>query len=408
MDVLHCDLNNFYASVEQTINPALKGKAVAVSGNPETRSGIILAKNTMAKNMGVKTGEVIWQAKQKCHDLVCVPPHFEYYVHYSKAVRKIYEQYTDKVEGFGLDECWLDVTDSKIFGTPFEIAEKIRNQVREETGLTISVGVSFTKTFAKLGSDLKKPDATTEISKENYKTIVWPLPVQDMIFIGRQTQNKLNHMGIFNLGQLARASTKALVQAFGVVGERMQKSARGEDIEPVRNCDVQREIKSVSHGITTLRDMETFKDAHQVIEFLSDMVATRLRRYGFLSNLIHLDIRRNNLTHESRQCHVPPTNNHEDIFKAACRLLADMWQTKQEDLPLRSLSVGAGGLTDVGGSVQLCMFDERSERALQLELSVDQIRKKFGFGAIKKASMLHCDLLTDKMFSEEDLLPFKR
>ena len=408
MDVLHCDLNNFYASVEQTINPALKGKAVAVSGNPETRSGIILAKNTMAKNMGVKTGEVIWQAKQKCPDLVCVPPHFEYYVHYSKAVRKIYEQYTDKVEGFGLDECWLDVTDSKIFGTPFEIAEKIRNQVREETGLTISVGVSFTKTFAKLGSDLKKPDATTEISKENYKNIVWPLPVQDMIFIGRQTQNKLNHMGIFNLGQLARASTKALVQAFGVVGERMQKSARGEDVEPVRNCDVQREIKSVSHGITTLRDMETFKDAHQVIEFLSDMVATRLRRYGFFSNLIHLDIRRNNLTHESRQCHVPPTNNHEDIFKAACRLLADMWQTKQEDLPLRSLSVGAGGLTDVGGSVQLCMFDERSERALQLELSVDQIRKKFGFGAIKKASMLHCDLLTDKMFSEEDLLPFKR
>ena len=408
MDVLHCDLNNFYASVEQTINPALKGKAVAVSGNPETRSGIILAKNTMAKNMGVKTGEVIWQAKQKCPDLVCVPPHFEYYVHYSKAVRKIYEQYTDKVEGFGLDECWLDVTDSKIFGTPFEIAEKIRNQVREETGLTISVGVSFTKTFAKLGSDLKKPDATTEINKENYKNIVWPLPVQDMIFIGRQTQNKLNHMGIFNLGQLARASTKALVQAFGVVGERMQKSARGEDVEPVRNCDVQREIKSVSHGITTLRDMETFKDAHQVIEFLSDMVATRLRRYGFFSNLIHLDIRRNNLTHESRQCHVPPTNNHEDIFKAACRLLADMWQTKQEDLPLRSLSVGAGGLTDVGGSVQLCMFDERSERALQLELSVDQIRKKFGFGAIKKASMLHCDLLTDKMFSEEDLLPFKR
>ena len=408
MDVLHCDLNNFYASVEQTINPALKGKAVAVSGNPETRSGIILAKNTIAKSMGVKTGEVIWQAKQKCPDLVCVPPHFEYYVHYSKAVRKIYEQYTDKVEGFGLDECWLDVTDSRIFGTPFEIAEKIRNQVREETGLTISVGVSFTKTFAKLGSDLKKPDATTEISKENYKNIVWPLPVQDMIFIGRQTQNKLNHMGIFNLGQLARASTKALVQAFGVVGERMQKSARGEDIEPVRNCDVQREIKSVSHGITTLRDMETFKDAHQVIEFLSDMVATRLRRYGFFSNLIHLDIRRNNLTHESRQCHVPPTNNHEDIFKAACRLIADMWQTKQEDLPLRSLSVGAGGLTDVGGSVQLCMFDERSERALQLELSVDQIRKKFGFGAIKKASMLHCDLLTDKMFSEEDLLPFKR
>ena len=407
MDVLHCDLNNFYASVEQTINPDLRGKPVAVSGNPETRTGIILAKNTLAKNMGVKTGEVIWQAKKKCPDLVCVPPHFEYYVHYSKRVRAIYEQYTDKVEGFGLDECWLDVTDSKIFGTPLEIAEKIRNQVREETGLTISVGVSFTKTFAKLGSDLKKPDATTEITKANYKSKVWTLPVQEMIYIGKQMQTKLNHMGIFNLGQLAKASTEALIKTFGIVGERIQKCARGEDVEPVRNCDVQREIKSVSHGITTLRDMETFKDAHQVIEFLSDMVATRLRRYGFLSNIVHLDIRRNNLTHESRQCHISPTNNSADIYRTACSLLTEMWRAT-DDMPLRSLSVGAGGLCTVGGTMQLGLFDQTDERALQLELSVDQIRKKFGFSAIKKASMLDCDLVTDKMFSEEDLLPFKR
>ncbi len=407
MDVLHCDLNNFYASVEQTIDPTLVGKAIAVSGNPETRTGIILAKNTLAKSMGVQTGEAIWQAKKKCPNLVCVPPHFEYYVHYSKAVRKIYEQYTDKVEGFGLDECWLDVTDCKIFGTPFEIAEKIRNQVRAETGLTISVGVSFTKTFAKLGSDLKKPDATTEISRQNYKDIVWNLPVEEMLYIGRHTKTKLNRMGIFNLGQLANASTEALVKAFGIIGERMQRSAKGEDEEPVRNCDVQREIKSVSHGITTLRDMETFQDAHQVIEFLSDMVATRLRRYGFFGNIVHLDIRRNNLTHESRQCHVPQTNNSADIYRTACTLLKDMWKA-QTDMPLRSLSVGVGGLCDVGGRVQLGIFDDNDQRALQLELSVDQIRKKFGYGAIKKASLLACDLVTDKMFSEEDLLPFKR
>ena len=407
MDVLHCDLNNFYASVEQTIDPTLVGKAIAVSGNPKTRSGIILAKNSLAKSMGVQTGEAIWQAKKKCPNLVCVPPHFEYYVHYSKAVRKIYEQYTDKVEGFGLDECWLDVTHCKIFGTPFEIAEKIRHQVRAETGLTISVGVSFTKTFAKLGSDLKKPDATTEINRQNYKDIVWNLPVEDMLFIGRQTKTKLNRMGIFNLGQLANASTEALTKAFGVIGERMQRSAKGEDEEPVRNCDVQREIKSVSHGITTLRDMQTFQDAHQVIEFLSDMVATRLRRYGFFGNIVHLDIRRNNLTHESRQCHLPQTNNSADIYRMACLLLAEMWKAS-DDLPLRSLSVSMGGLCDVGGMAQLGIFDEMDERALQLEFSVDQIRKKFGYNAIKKASLLACDLVTDKMFSEEDLLPFKR
>ena len=192
MDILHCDLNNFYASVEQAINPQLKGKFVAVSGNPATRSGIILAKNTAAKQMGVKTGEAIWEAKQKCPQLVCVPPHFEYYSHFSKRVREIYEQYTDRVEGFGLDECWLDVTHSKIFGTPFEIAEKLRSEVRQKTGLTISVGVSFTKTFAKLGSDLKKPDATTVISRENFKKVVWPLSVGEMLFIGPHTSQKLN------------------------------------------------------------------------------------------------------------------------------------------------------------------------------------------------------------------------
>ncbi len=407
MDILHCDLNNFYASVEQSLDSSLEGKPVAVSGNPQTRTGIILAKNTLAKSMGVQTGEVIWQAKKKCPDLVCVPPHFEYYVHFSKRVRQIYEQYTDKVEGFGLDECWLDVTHSKIFGTPFQIAEKIRKQVQAETGLTISVGVSFTKTFAKLGSDLKKPNATTEISPQNYKQVVWGLPVEEMLYVGRHTKEKLNKMGIFNLGQLANANTDVLVKTFGVVGERIQKCARGEDTDQVRNCDVQREIKSVSHGITTLRDMVTFDDAHKVIDFLSDMVATRLRRYGFCGSTVYLDIRRNNLTHESRQCHVGTTQNAIDIYRVAIRLLADVWRATN-DLPLRSLTVGVGGLCDVGGTIQMCIFDQDNQKMQQLECSLDQIRKKFGYGAIKKASLLNCDLVTDKMFSEEDLLPFKR
>ena len=192
MDILHCDLNNFYASVECIENPTLQGKYVAVSGNPEHRHGIILAKNQLAKQMGVKTGEAIWQARQKCPQLVCVPPQFELYSHYSKAVREIYLQYTDKVETFGLDECWLDVTHSKAFGTPEEIANKIRNQVKQETGLTISVGVSFTKTFAKLGSDMKKPDAITVISRQNYQDVIWPLDVCEMINIGARTKVKLN------------------------------------------------------------------------------------------------------------------------------------------------------------------------------------------------------------------------
>lgn len=409
MDVLHCDLNNFYASVEQVVNPELKGcKYIAVSGNPETRSGIILAKNTAAKKMGVKTGEAIWQAKQKCPELVCVPPHFDYYVHYSKRVREIYERFTDKVEGFGLDECWLDVTHSKIFGTPYEIAEKIRQTVKSETGLTISVGVSFTKTFAKLGSDLKKPDAVTVISRENYKQVVWKLPVSEMLYIGRHTEEKLQQMGIFTLGDLANANLFALKKRFGIVGEKLYRASRGEDEDAVRETGTEREIKSVGHGTTTLRDVYTYKEADQVIFFLSDMVATRLRRYGFQGEVVSLDIRRNDLTHESRQHKVRATHVVDDIYQQATRLLRQMWKESPADLPLRTISVAVGDLSEVGTGYQMSLFDVADDKDKNLEYSVDQIRKKFGYKAITRASLLGNDLVSEKLFSEEDLLPFKR
>ncbi len=407
MDVLHCDLNNFYASVEQVLNPDLQGKFIAVSGDPEKRSGIILAKNTAAKNMGVKTGEPIWQAKQKCPQLVCVLPHFDCYVHYSQRVRAIYEQYTDRVEGFGLDECWLDVTHSKLFGTPFEIAEKIRNEVKEKTGLTISVGVSFTKTFAKLGSDLKKPDATTVISRENFKKVVWPLPVSEMLMVGHQTAQRLNEMGIYTLGDLASASSDALKSRFGVVGERLKTCANGQDCDSVREAGTEREIKSVGHGTTTLRDMVTYADAEVVISLLSEMVATRLRRYGFVGSVVHLDVRRNNLTHESKQVSVRDTCLSKDIFDAASRLLRAVW-TAEKDLPLRSLTVTVSRLQTALCGVQATLFEEKNERQQQLEFSVDKIRKKFGFDAITKANQLNNDLVQKNMMAEEDLLPFKR
>ncbi len=407
MDILHCDLNNFYASVEQTLNPELQGKYIAVSGNPETRSGVILAKNTAAKQMGVLTGEPIWQAKQKCPELICVPPHFEYYVHYSKRVRAIYERYTDKVEGFGLDECWLDVTHSKIFGTPYEIAEKIRAEVKAETGLTISVGVSFTKTFAKLGSDLKKPDATTVISRENYKQVVWTLPVREMLLIGKHTEAKLNEMGIFTLGDLANGSVVALKKRFGIVGERLYRAARGEDEEEVREAHSERDIKSVSHGTTTLRDMVTYEDANKVIFYLSDMVATRLRRYGYVGEVVHLYIRRNDLTYEGKQRKINATHIADDIYNAALALLKSLWRG-EADKPLRSLTVGVSGLYEVYLGAQMSLFDERKDKDEQLEYYLDRIRKKYGFNAITRAGILDNDLLSNKLFSEEDLLPFKR
>lgn len=408
MDILHCDLNNFFASVEQVMDPSLNGKFVAVCGDPEKRSGIVLAKNTAAKNMGVKTGDAIWQARQKCPQLVCVAPHYDWYGHYSERVRQIYCRYTDLVECFGMDECWLDVTHSKIFGTPMQIAEEIRQTVKKETGLTVSIGVSFTKTFAKLGSDLKKPDAVTEISRKNYRKVVWSLPVEEMLFVGRQTKNALNQMGIFTLGQLAEANDKVLTSKFGINGLKLKHAARGEDEDAVSSVNDERQIKSIGHGTTTIRDMVTYAEAEQTIFMLSDMVATRLRNKGFCAGTVHLDIRHNDLTHTSKQCKIVPTFIAANVYHAAVRLLHAMWCGNASD-PLRSLTVQVSNLTFSCGGVQTSIFDANDEKHSRLQFCVDKIRKKFGYDAITCANMLKCDFLSGKTFStDESTLPFKR
>lgn len=408
MDILHCDLNNFYASVEQVLNPTLVGKYVAVCGDPQKRSGIVLAKNTAAKNLGVKTGDAIWQAKQKCPELVCVAPHYEYYAHYSARVREIYCRYTDRVECFGMDECWLDVTHSRIFGTPMEIAEQIRQAVKTETGLTVSIGVSFTKTFAKLGSDLRKPDAVTQISRENYRQVVWSLPVSAMLYVGKRTEQSLAAMGIYTLGQLANASDGALSYKFGINGAKLKLAARGEETDQVSSVNEHRQVKSIGHGTTTVRDMVSYAEAEQTIFMLSDMVATRLRSNGFCCGVVHLDIRYKDLSHTSKQCKVNPTCLAADIHRAASRLLRKMWSGSPSD-SLRSLSVQVSDLTASAGGVQTSIFDSPSEKDSKMEFCVDQIRKKFGYDAITRGNMLGCDFLSGKSFNvDEDTLPFKR
>ena len=404
MDILHCDLNNFYASVECAENPDLQGKCVAVSGNPEHRHGIILAKNQQAKQMGVKTGEAIWQAKQKCPNLVCVPPQFELYSHYSKKVREIYLRYTDKVETFGLDECWLDVTHSKAFGSPEEIANKIREQVKQETGLTISVGVSFTKTFAKLGSDLKKPDAVTVINRQNYKNTIWPLDVCEMLNIGAKTKAKLNSLGIFTLGDLANANSIALKNKFGINGLKIQQCARGEDNDTVSLYTAERIVKSVGHGTTTIRDMESLDDIEKIVVFLSEMVATRLRKYGLLATTIHVDLRNTALQHATMQRSIHPTFVASDIASMSMQIVQKLWDKK----PLRSLTVSTANLIPVASNVQESLFEIQDEKKQNLEIAIDQIRKKYGFFAIKKANLLGNDLVCDKFSDDEDLIPFKR
>jgi len=256
--ILHCDMNNFYASVECMLNMKLKDKPVAVGGDVENRHGIILAKNYHAKKYGIQTGEALWQAQQKCRDLIIVPPHYEEYLKYSKLAREIYAQYTDQIEPYGMDECWLDVSGSRnISGSGEEIANKLRKQMYFELGLTISVGVSFNKIFAKLGSDMKKPDATTVIPEDTFREKIWHLPASDMLGVGRATEKVLNSYCINTIGDLAHAPRELLKRRLGKCGEMIIDYANGLDHSRVAPFDYELPIKSVGHGITTKEDLES-------------------------------------------------------------------------------------------------------------------------------------------------------
>ena len=264
--IFHCDANSFFASVEIAHNPALVGKPVAVTGNPEKRTGIILTKNEIAKKYGVQTGEVIWQAKLKCPNLICLPPHYKVYEEYSKRLKEIYEKYTDRVEHFGIDECWLDMTDSlKFFGSPKKTADKIRQEVKETLGITISVGVSFCKIFAKLGSDMKKPDATTLIPLANFKEIIYPLPITSVIGIGKRLEKRYNKIGVFYLGEIVKIPDSIISKKFGILGLKLKEQLLGNDYEIVKKCNEITPPKSIGNGTTTITDIYSRAEIKNVV-----------------------------------------------------------------------------------------------------------------------------------------------
>ena len=406
--ILHCDLNNFYASVEQKAHPEYDGMPLAVCGNPEVRHGIVLAKNMLAKAAGVQTGEAIWISRKKCPDIVFVPPHYDEYVRYSKEVFDIYTEFTDRVESFGLDECWLDVTGSlRLFGCDGKaLADRIRETVKERTGLTISVGVSFTKVLAKLGSDLKKPDATVLLPRESYMDIIGDMSPSELIMIGKSTSAKLDKLGIHTIRALAAADRDMLRDHFGIIADRMSDAARGVEKEEVRLYNDRRAPKSVSHGTTTPRDMTTEEDVRIVVYALAELVAMRLRRYGFSAEGVGITVREAaTLSHKSAQCTLPsPTSNAATIAENALALLPKLHTFPA---PLRAVSVAATKLSD-GSVTQLSLFDsERDEREEKLEKSIDDIRGKYGYKAVKRGLMLKNDL-ANNLHEDDDFLPFKR
>ena len=385
--ILHIDMNNFFATVECRSRPDLIGKPVAVGGDEEARHGIILAKNYEAKAYGIRTGESILEARRKCPKLVILPAHYDEYVKVSRAARRIYSRYTDLIESFGIDECWIDVSDSGyLFGGGRQIADEIREAVKRELGVTVSVGVSFNKIFAKLGSDLKKPDATTVISRENFKTLVWELPAEELLFVGRSTKRRLNMLGIFTIGELANADPDLLSRCLGKNGLTLKNFALGRDGAPVLQKDIFYPIKSVGNSTTAPRDIKTEREAEIILAVLCESVAVRLRAEGKKCTTVRISVRSSDLSWYSRQCRVEPTYSEREIYRAATSLYAK----EKIEKDVRSLGVCGADLCPESDG-QISLFDGETigrARLEVLEKTTDSIRERFGKFAIRRGLML--------------------
>ena len=399
---MHSDLNNFYASVERMLNPELAGKPVAVCGNEEERRGIVLAKSEEAKRKGIKTGDTVWQAKRKCPDLIVVRPHFDKYMSMSRKVKAIYAEYTDLIESYGIDECWLDVTHStKVFpaydgekyveeggekhfsdGFLRHIGDTIRLAVKRQTGVTVSVGVSFNKIYAKLGSDLKKPDGTTVISLLNYKNMIFGLPVSDLLMVGGATAAKLTAMGYNTIGKLAAADDNKVVRALGKFGQTLLTYARGEDETEVRALGDDRELKSIGNSMTCPRDLTTYDDVKRTLFVLSESVAARLREAETgLADTVHLWVRGSDLASFTAQKKVRHTCLCEEIAEHAYALFTNKFKPP---FAVRALGVTVSGFDN--GQSQITLDETAGDYAKRerVERCVDAIRKKHGYASVQR------------------------
>lgn len=387
--ILHVDMNNFYASVECLYRPEIRHLPVAVAGDPLNRHGIILAKNMIAKRLGVKTGEAIWEAKQKAPKLVTVPPDFVKYLKFSRLARGILYDYTDQIEAFGLDENWADVTGSlSLFGNAHDIAELIRKRVKDELGITVSIGVSFNKIFAKLGSDYKKPDAITDIMPDNFKSLVWPLPASDLLYVGKATSRKLTSIGITTIGGIAKCPKDVLCRKLGKWGEVLWLFANGLDTAPVRLLGQEAAVKSVGNGITCPRDLTADEDVQLVFTVLAESVAARLRDYNLKCTGVEIQIRDKNLYYMTRQQKISrPTFLSSDIIAAAMELFRDNYRWFY---PVRAVALRGINLVTADTLIELSIFEDESRNlaAENLARTIDDLRKRFGHDSILRASSL--------------------
>ncbi len=377
--ILHVDCNCFYASVEMLYHPELAGKPLAVGGDPEQRHGIVLTANYIAKRRGVKTGMALWEARQACPDVIFVPPRMYLYLRFSRMARAIYQEYSDKVESFGLDECWIDLSDScRVLGdhtrtieNGYRIAQEISGRVRKELGITVSIGVSWNKIYAKLGSDYKKPDAITVFDRDNYRKLIDPLPVSDLLYVGRRTDKKLEKYGIRTIGELAEADPRYLQNWFGKIGLMLSVFARGEDQTPVNDLGVEAPIKSVGNSTTTPRDLVDDEDVRLVLYLLAESVSERLREIS------------------------------GEIEETAFSIFQRLYRWEK---PIRSIGISVGDLRPENQPRQLSLFvdEQHRERQKRADRMVTMIRGRFGYAAIQRGIMHEDRYLSSLNATAED------
>lgn len=409
--VLHSDLNNFFASVECLKHRALKSYPVAVCGSIEDRHGIVLAKNNLAKAFGIKTGQVIWQAKRLCPELIVLEPHYEDYAEYSDIIRQIYHTYSDRVEPFGMDEAWIELTGGNGIENLYDgvrTANSIRKKIYEETGLTVSVGVSDNKTFSKLASDYKKPDAVTLFGPDEYLSIISRLSIGEMMYAGRSTQKRLNSFSINTIGDAARSSVALFRSILGKNGVSLYYNACGYDTSPVIKIDAEDIIKSIGNSATPPRDLCNSDDVKIMLYALCDKVSSRLRKAGMRATVLQIHIRDTNLNVAERQCCILPTDNQVQLAKQALALYESCFG---QEVKMRSIGVRTSGLVKNSAICQESMFGisfETEEKNKVIDSTVDELRLRFGRNIIKRG-ILHTDKsLYSPIYSPKHMIqPFK-
>lgn len=388
-NILHCDMNNFYASVECMLSPELKQYPVAVCGSVEERYGIVLAKNYKAKAFKVATGDAVWQAKQKCPDLVVVPPHYEEYLKYSKLAKAIYCDYTNQVEPYGMDKCWLDISSTKkLFGNPVDVANEIRERIKFELGLTISVGVSFNKIFAKLGSDYKKPDAVTVFEKETFREKIWGLPASDLLGVGRATTRVLNNYCIRTIGDLANSDYDFIKRILGKNGVSLWLYANGRDNSTVKDIKFVSPVKSIGHGITTVVDLSNEEEVWRVFLELTQGNGHKLRVHQKVAKAVAIYVRDNTLFSKQWQTQMQMVTQLPLVLaQYAFQLFKKRYDWRN---PIRSVTIQAINLfpQDMPQQIDLFCDYERAEKQEKLDGCVEKLCQRFGKRCIRNAVLL--------------------